>query len=316
MIKLFLSNRASVVLILPFIIEVFHLLNYSSGNLMSTETINLGFYGVVQANMILTSTLSLVFVFINCFLINYLFNHNDFFERNTFIPSLVYVLLMSGYHSFYSIDGLLISHTFLLLCLYQLFRLKQNEDGRSAVFNAAFFAGMSATFHPPLLIILPFLFIMIWALRPFIMRESILLITGFGLPLIFGGVYLTWLDSSIDLRLLKQATDYQSQKMLFVFIVILYLLIIAISAYGLQVKLQKSSIRLKKLIRILLVYALLAFIFGINDYLFFDQIERFSFLLIPLSFFLTFAFLKKSLVPISSILLYCVVAYSVLKFFI
>jgi hypothetical protein len=54
--------------------------------------------------------------------------------------------------------------------LYQFFKLKQNTDGRAQVFNGSLFAGIAATFFPPLLISLPFILVMI--LRLHYLREK------------------------------------------------------------------------------------------------------------------------------------------------
>lgn len=316
MVKLFLSNRVIVILILPLLIGAYLVLGYTTGLVSDVQSINLGFFGSIVASTLITSSLSFILLFLNAYLINLTFNKNGFYDRNIFIPSLLYVVLMSFYHSFYAMDGLLIAHTFLLLCLIQLFRLYQNEDGRAAVFNAAFFAGISAVVHPPIIMILPFLFIMVWSIRPFVFRESLLLITGFGIPLIYGGIYLKWLDTSIDLQLLKQATNYENHKINFLVTTAIFSLMFVLSLIGIRTKMKNSSIRFKKLVRILWVFILIGVIFGVSDYFFFDQIERFSFILLPIPFFLPYAFTSKTWGKIASILFYITFVYSIVKFFI
>lgn len=316
MVKLFLSNRVIVLLILPFLIGGYIALGYSTGLISGVQSINLGFFGVVSSTSFITASLSSLLLFLNAYLINLTFNKNGFYDRNIFIPSLLYVVLMSFYHSFYAMDGLLIAHTFLLLCLIQLFKLSQNEDGRSSVFNAAFFAGISAIVHPPIIMILPFLFIMVWSIRPFVLRESLLLITGFGIPLIYGGIYLKWLDTSINLQMLKQATDYEIHKINFLITTGIFMLMLVLSLIGIQTKMKNSSIRFKKLVKILWVFVLIGAVFGVSDYIFFGQIERFSFILLPIPFFLPYSFTSKTWGKIASILFYITFAYSIVKFFI
>ncbi len=316
MVKLFLSNRVIVILLLPFLIGLYLILAYSTGMISAVQSINLGFFGTISATTLITSSLSFVLVFLNAFIINLTFNKNSFYDRNIYIPSMLYVVLMSFYHSFYVMDGLLIAHTFLLLCMIQLFRLYQNEDGRAAVFNAAFFAGISAVVHPPIIMILPFLFIMVWSIRPFVLRESLLLITGFGIPLIYGGIYLKWLDTSISLQLLKQATNYQTHKINFLITTAIFLLMLLLSLISIRTKMKNSSIRFKKLVRILWVFMAIGALFGVSDYLLFGQIERFSFILLPIPFFLPYSFTSKTWGKIASILFYITFAYSIIKFFI
>ena len=316
MVKLFISNRAIVVLLLPFIIGSYMALGYFTNPFRSESIINLGFFGQIEAPSLLTASLSFLLVFLNAFLINYLFNKNEFYERNMYMPSLLYVVLMSFFHSFYTMDGLLLAHSLLILCALQLFRMKQNEDGRRPVFNAAFFAGLAAIVHPPIILILPLLFTMVWSIRPFVLRESLLLVAGFGVPLVYGGMYLKWTNSTIDLQLLKQMTDYENNQVHFLVTASIFLLMLILGGLGIQSRLRKSSIRFKKLVRILWLYLLLGVVFGLSDFLLFGQIERFSFLLIPIPFFLSYAFTHKSYAGVSSFLFYCALVYSYLKFFI
>jgi hypothetical protein len=56
-------------------------------------------------------------------------------------------------------------------------------------------------------------------------------------------------------------------------------------------------------------------ILGIIDYIFFEQIERFSILMIPLSFFLTFSFSNKTVGLTATTLFYLTFAYSFVNFF-
>lgn len=316
MVKLFLSNRAIVVFLLPFIIGAYLGVGFYNQQFIASETINLGFFGVLTIDPLFTTILSFLLLFLNAFTINYLFNQNEFYERNMYLPSLLYVVLMSFYHSFYKMDGVLIAHTLLILCLRQLFQLKQNEDGRKLIFNAAFLGGLAAIVHPPFVILLPFLFIMVWSIRPFVLRESLLLITGFGIPLIYGGFYLKWLDSSINLQLLKQATTYENQLLNYYVTTGIMALMLFLGMIGIQSKVSKSSIRLKKIVRILWILLLISALFGIGDFLIFHQIERFSFIIISLCFFLPYVFIHKTWAPIASGIFYLAFIYSFIKFFI
>lgn len=316
MVKLFLSNRAIVVLMLPFIVAAYLTLAYFSNHLSDNQTINLGYFGVLSITKELALALSFVLVFTNAFLINFTFNHHEFFERNIYISSLVYVVLMSSFHSFYVMDGLLIAHLFIILGLMQVMRLSQHEDARRIVFNTSFLFGCATLVHPPAILIFPFIFIMVWFIRPFVFRESMLIIVGFAVPLIYGALFLLWSNESIDLRLLKQTTNYENQQVEFLSLAVVFVLIITLGILGIQSKVSKSSIRYKKMVRQLWVLFIIGIIFGVGDFIYFQQIERFSFILIPLPFFLTYAFVHKTYGAITQILFYLLLIYSCVKFFI
>lgn len=315
MIRLFLENRIGVLLLLPVIITVYLLLNYQTGYYLSSNEVSLGLWNSQKMNVTSFGIVSSFIVLINAVGLNILFNINEFFDKNAYIVSLLYVVTMSFYHSFYSLNGSLLAHSFLILMLYQFFKLKQNVDGRAQVFNGSLFAGIAATFFPPLLISLPFILVMILIIRPFYFREMLLSIFGFITPIIFALVYLWSIRSTIDWRILDDKANYQFQTDFIVSMVVFFILL-TLSFFSLSARLQKSSIRLKKQIQLIWVLIVLAVFLGVVDFLFFKQIERFSLLMIPLSILLSYSFYHKNYGIVSTVVFYLTMLYSVLKFFI
>ncbi len=316
MVKLFLSNRAIVQALLPILIAGYFVLGFYFGSIENTKTINLGVLGVIKTNFYLSVTINLLLIFVNAFLLNFLFNKNGFYERNMYVSSLIYVVLMSFFESFYGLNGLVIAHTFFILAIYQLFKLQQNEDGRKHIFNAAFFAGVATIVHPPLIIIFPFLYFMVWTIRPFVWRESLLLGIGFSIPIIYGTVIYYLGGQLINLKLIRQPIIAEIGTLNFYVSLSSLVILIALSFAGISVKNKKISIRLKKLTRLIWFFVIIATILGAYDIFFFGQIERFSFFLIPISFFLPFAFTSKTWGGITEFLFYLAIIYSVIKFFI
>lgn len=316
MLKLFLGNRAGALVVLPFIVLIYIYINAQTNYYNQGATISFGFWGEMNNDFSIFSKISggLV-VTINALLINWIFNTNQFYDRNIYLPSLLYVVLMSFYHSLYSVDGLLIAHTFLILLLDQLYKLVQNTDGRKTVFNGALFAGIAATFHPPLFVFTPVFTAMVLIIRPFVVREFFLLLTGLLVPAIYALLYYNYFNHTIDLQLLKQASNYQKKHLDFIITACLFVLLFLFSLYGIRSKMQKSSIRLKKLVRVIWLFVFIAVLLGSWDYFMFQQIERFSFLMIPLSFFLPFSFTTKKNHFITLILFYLTFAYSFVNFF-
>ncbi len=315
MIRLFLENRIGVLLLLPVIIAAYLLLNYQTGYYLSTNEVSLGLWNSQKMNVTSFGIVSSFIVLINAVGLNILFNINEFFDKNAYIVSLLYVVTMSFYHSFYSLNGSLLADSFLILMLYQFFKLKQNVDGRAQVFNGSLFAGIAATFFPPLLISLPFILVMILIIRPFYFREMLLSIFGFITPIIFALVYLWSIHSTIDWRILDDKANYQFQTD-FVISMVVFSILLTLSFFSLSARLQKSSIRLKKQIQIIWVLIVLAIFLGVVDFIFFKQIERFSLLMIPLSILLSYSFYHKNYGIVSTVVFYLTMLYSVLKFFI
>ena len=316
MVKLFLSNRSIVQFLLPMVIGIYILLNFTTNYYTYSDTANFGFWGnKILVKPLFSQIIASIIVLSNAVGINAIFNWNQFLERNSFMPSLLYIVLLSSYHSFYQVDGLLISHVFLILTLYQLYFLRQNEDGRRTVFNASFFAGIAATFHPPLIGILPIIFFMIWCIRPFVFREIFLSTMGFVVPLIYAGFYLIYTGSTIDLTLIKTSTNYERLQFDFLVTFGIFICSLLLSLVSIQAHIKKSSLRLKKMTRMLWWFVLAGLIIGILDLYFFKQIQRFSLIIIPFSFFLTFSFSHKTLSFVAIGLFYVTLSYSILKFF-
>lgn len=317
MIKLFLGNRSVVLFLLPFIIAIYIALNFTSNYYHFSSISNFGFWGNRDLSIsIVTGQLIASFIILmNAVGINAIFNWNEFLGRNSFMPSLLYVILMSFYHSFYKVDGLLLTHSCLILMLFQMFKLRQNEEGRRLVFNAAFWVGLATSFHPPIIGLVPFLFIMTWTIRPFVVREIILILIGFTIPLIYAGLFLLFTKTKIDLQLLNVVENYSRHQFDFLVSTGIFIFSFLLSIISIQSNIKKSSIRLKKLVQILWWLILVGIILGLLDFFKYNQIERFSLLMIPLSFLLTYSFTHKTWFHVANGLFYSTFIYSLVKFF-
>jgi hypothetical protein len=316
MIRLFLGNRIIVLFLLPFILLSFYLLNNHFEYHKIDDEINFGFWnGLFQFSALATQISASILVLFNAIYLNYLYNNYDFQDRNTYVISLIYVILMSFYYSFYRLDGILISHTFIVLSLVQYFKLKQNADGKEAIFNSAFFLGCAASFHPPLILFTPVFIFMYLVIRPFIIREFIVFIVGIIAPLLFGITYLKWTGGQLSTKLILSKESLQIHKD-FIIILIFILILLILSTLGIRNRIQKSSNRLKKQIQIIWLLIAVAICMGSIDFFFYQQIERFSLLIIPLAILLSYSFFNKRFGTISTILFYLTIAYAVIKFFI
>lgn len=304
-------------LLLPILMFIYMTCNQYTDYYTQERSVNLGLWGeAIDLNPTLSMWFAVLLTLFNAVVINWIYNINEFLERNSYIPSLLYIVLMSFYHSFYNIDGLLLAHTCLIIMLHHFFRLRQNEDSRSIVFNGAFFAGIAATLHPPMVTLLPVVFFMVWSIRPFVGREFLLMILGFVVPLLYAGAYLFYSDHVIELRILEQATNYYKKQTDFLVTSVLFTLLFLLSIVSIRTKMLKSSSRLKKMVRMLWWLIGVGVLFGLVDFIFFRQIERFSFLMIPLSFFLTFSFTNKTVGLTATVLFYVTLIYSLVNFFI
>ena len=316
MLKIFHSDNSFALIIAPIIIIGIFLLNIQFGYHVPERYFSFGLWGrfEVESNSIF-SIMAFAFDLLATILITNLFNKNGFTEKNTFLPSLLYITFFSYFHSFYFLDGLAVAQLFVILMLMQLFRLDQKEDGRKTVFNAAIFFGIACTFFPILLLGAPFLFFMIWVNRPFVFRESMLTVVGIITPFLycFLSSYFFHINIGI-LNLNSSSNEIYSIDMWVVIFSAIFLFLMG--AKLLLYKAQVSSIRLKKLFRLL--FLLTIFFFGIFllDVLTYTKVQSLSLMIIPLVLVFPYAFGQKKLKILPSILFHLFFLYAVCKFFI
>ena len=316
MLNLFRQNNPFVLAFIPVAVIVFLLLNTFFPYHLSESEVSFGFWGNIQVgNLLLNTILSGTVITTSAIIINALFNRNEFSEKNNFLPAILYVIYLSFFHSFYFIDGLVITQFFLILMTRQLFRLRQKDDGRKIVFNAGFLFGIACTFFPLLIFALPFIFLIVWISRPFILRESALLMTGFIIPIVYALVYLTFIQINIG----KENFNSSSAEVLLIdmWLVIGSLFILFFMGIGnLLSTMNSSSIRLKKVFRMLLLFAVFTFGLFLLDALAFRKIQVFSLCFVPLALVLPYSFGNSKPNKVAPVIFYILTIYAITKFFV
>ncbi len=315
MIKIFHSNKTIVLVLIPVFILMFFGLNSFFEYHISDEEINLGLWGKHETDSSLFSITSLFLVGLGAVLLNRLFNKNEFSNKNNYLPSLFYVLFLSLSHSFYFLDGLTLAQFFVILSVMQLFLLNQKEDGRKAVFNAGFFFGIACTFFPILFFGWPFLLFMIWISRPFLFRESAIVIIGIIVPSLYAMCFLMFFNVQLDLTVINSSSNEVFVIDTAVFITTLSLFFL-FSLKTLFNKIQTGSIRIKKSFRLLFFLAILFFILFFVDVLLYGKTQSITLLMIPLVLILPYSFGEKKLRLIPTIIFYLFFIFTIIKFFV
>lgn len=314
MVKLFFGNRSFALLLLPIIIGGIFTINLFTDYHQTNEELNFGLWGVLSSNPYV-NLLAPALIFMNAILLNTLFNRNEFMEKNNYISSLMYVVLTSFFPSFYELSGFAIAQSLMILSTFQVFKLSQHEDGRKAVFNAAFLFSAGASFYPVLLLGIPLMFWIVWVIRPFILRESLLLFTGLAIPILYAAIASVFFQVNID----QEHFSTTSTEVKWIDIGVLgggvFLLGLA-SLKGVLYKLRVSTIRLKKIIRILSLQSWLVVGLIAVDFLAFRKVAGISLLIFPILFFLPYAFGDKTPRTFPSMIFYLLFFFAVGKFFI
>ena len=316
MLNLFRQNNPYVLAFIPVIVIVLLTLNALFPYHLLESTVSFGLWGSIDGGKpLLNAVFSGSLITLSAIAINALFNRNEFSEKNNFLPAILYVLYTSFFHSFYYIDGLVITQLFFILMIRQLLRLRQKDDGRKIVFNAGFLFGIACTFFPLFIFGLPFIFLIIWISRPFILRESALLLVGVLLPFIYVFLYSIFFQINIDVENFNSSSKE-------VFIIDMWLIIGSLFLFffmgigTLLTTMASSSIRLKKVFRMILLLAVFTFGLFLLDALTYKKIQVLSLLLIPVAFVLPYAFGESKPHKGAAVVFYILFLFTITKFFV
>ena len=317
MIKLFSKNIVFVLALLPLIILTNILLEIYYPTFTSTQDYITNLWGINfnEVPVVIDKLIVICFLTTNAVLINFTFNQHDFFERSTYLPSLIYVLLATLFPFSTSINGELFAQTFMILSINQLFKItKQMEDIRSNVFNASILIGIAGTFNPIYIYFLLVVFIFLIRLRPFVFREYLLAVLGIIIPFMF----LWFFNQTFYKSLIFFDATLNFEKLDPIIVLvpnIITLLLLLIAYRFILIRFTKSSIRFKRLMNIVLLILLLTI--SINGLLFsiFETYYYFSIGIFILAVLLPYSYLDAKLKIFSVVLIYGLIALSIIKFF-
>lgn len=315
MIDLFDRNKTLILIALPILVVIYVTLNNYLVYFEAVHEIKLGLFGsIIMPNILLQQFISCLLIFLNGITINYTFNKHAFFTKSTLFPAYFYVIWMSFFEEMYNPNGIILSHTFLILALTQFFNLDQNIDGRKSVFNASLFLGLASCFQPTFLIFFPFLFVLVFSVRPYVFHEIILVIIGFITPFIYVLFYDVYTHSNLLFNIGGIENEFLDPKNNNLFVITLFILTGILCFFGLISKMKNSSIQLRKLIKILNITFVCLCIIGFINLFYIKNQEAFSFLLIILTFFSVYSISQKGTTILATLFYILVFISSFLKF--
>ena len=138
--------------------------------------------------------LSSVLIVVQGFIFNYMLLRFKAYNENTYVPSLVYMILANAFYDFFTVTPVLLCLTFLIPALRNLFRIIIGTGSDESILFLGFNTGIAALFYlPSITILIAFLFslIIFTGTKP---RQYLLLILGLLLPLVAVTLYYVWKD--------------------------------------------------------------------------------------------------------------------------
>jgi hypothetical protein len=247
MIAIFKSNQPLTAVLFPVLVLVFGLAYFISGSVQ--EVSDFGLFGTAasldRTVGILITSLVLAF---NAYMLNTLFNQNDFLERNTYVIGLIY-LIGCFVMPIYENPDLVLFHFFDILSFRQLFNIRQNEDARRYIFNGSLLLGIGLLFFPHAFPVLLFPFFTLLIIRPFVWREYFLALIGLLIPFSYLLFYNHFFLKTTDVLSLFWKNDFEfNLKWMSLTLFLTWTFLLVFSFFVLNRKVKRSGVRFKRLI--------------------------------------------------------------------
>ena len=142
----------------------------------------------------LQALLAFVLVAAQALYLNYMVNLKEVLHKKSFLPALFYVICMSFFPGFLTLNPVLLSAGFLLLAFAQLLGLYKSNSPLHTAFNAGFFLGIAALFYLPPILDFFLLWFALFLLLPFSWRGFVVGLIGLLIPFFFTAISYLWMD--------------------------------------------------------------------------------------------------------------------------
>jgi len=161
-----------------------------------TEVLYQRLYGLlIQVHPSIIVALAFSLLFIQSIVLNNLVINNNLLEKNTFLPALVYFVLMSALQPYCTFTPIHLTNLIWLLCINRVLKIYLKEDPYESIFIISMLISISALIYTQALFFLAFLWLCFFVYRIFKWREWIISLLGFAIPFLFFAFYLFWNDN-------------------------------------------------------------------------------------------------------------------------
>ncbi len=148
---------------------------------------------------IVSITLSGLLSFVQALLINKIVNENKIIPRRTYMPGALFIIFSSFFKESLLLTPASVAFTFLILCIAKTFSLIRKEKSNTDIFDAGFLTAIASFFYFPSILFVLFIFIAVAVIRPYSIREGVILFLGALSPFIVLFTAYYWNDETSTL---------------------------------------------------------------------------------------------------------------------
>jgi len=136
--------------------------------------------------------LALLIVFGQCVLFNQLLIANKAYKENTYVPAMIFTILMALFFDFFTLSPVLMSGFFILLVINGIFFHIAHKARDERFLNMGLSLGFAVLFFLPSLIYLPIVLLTLGLYSNMDLKKYVLLFFGFIFPLVLVGIFFFW----------------------------------------------------------------------------------------------------------------------------
>ncbi|MEO9805733.1 MAG: hypothetical protein ABJF04_20915 [Reichenbachiella sp.] len=138
---------------------------------------------------------SLILVLIQAGIFNNVMLRNKAYNSSSYVPALIYMVLMNAYFDFLTLSPVLMSMTFVLLAMNNLFKRMDNQTKDELFIFTGVYLGIAALFYLPSILYFVVTIISLILYTGSILRRMMLLVYGFALIVGLASLYFYWFDN-------------------------------------------------------------------------------------------------------------------------
>jgi len=297
LIGIFKSNKPVVLITLPFVAVAMWVFAFINPVPLVAEN-TMPFYSLFARWLgeigLVANFLAILLLVIQSIMLNDTVTKSQILNRNNYLPSLLYLVLMSSCPSLLTLHPVLFANFFLIIAIGRMLTIYRQENVFSQVFDTGFLIAIASLFYFPVILLFPFVWISLIILRPFLWREWVIPLMV--VPYLFVGVYFFWLDEldsfwneSIVAPIIDRTYNLVISES-FYFLIGMSLIILFLSFRKLSEGLSLNTIRARKLLTVLAWFFVFSLISVLTAPSF--SINYFVLIAIPLSIYTTSYFLS------------------------
>lgn len=140
--------------------------------------------------------ISTLLIFTNAAILNFLLIRNRAYTENNYLPGLFYVLFSFAIPDFFALSPQLMSSTFILLALNNVFMRVDNQASDELFLFAGLFLGVAILFYLPSLVFFLLFLIALMIFSTAILRRLLLFLYGLIIPPLIAFGYFYWFDGA------------------------------------------------------------------------------------------------------------------------